>query len=258
MTNKVICLFVHFFDTASAFDGRSKHQAAEVRREIVTRALGALLSIKGVDVKVCGYKDRGLIPVDLDLSHRTENPQLLVYEALSCLSEYRVDYDYFMVIEDDILIGPDVFNNIYSFDQKFGVDQIMLPNRVEIQGSKIYCVDTKIIPEMTGEVINFNRRKLAVYNNPHSGLLLVNRDKLDYLASRVDTEYRGKFIGGYMASAFAHYHRPFRLYRVADGYDYHTVLHMDQYVLPEQSLAHRTKAAVARSLRSIRRLGRQS
>jgi len=257
MSTKVLCLFVHYFDKASAFEGKSKYQLEDVRAEIVRRALGALRSIRDVDVVVCGYKDLNLVGVDMDLSAYTKQPQHMVYEALGQLTRFRSEYDYFMVIEDDILVGPDMFNNVYSFDLQFGLDQIMLPNRVEIRDGKVYCIDTKIIPGITGDAIEFNRRKLVVHNNPHSGLLLVNRDKLDYLADRVDAAYRGKFIGGYMASAFAHYHRPFRLYRVADGFDYHSVLHMDQYVIPKLSLTHRAKVAVARGLRPIRRLGRQ-
>lgn len=258
MSNKVLCLFVHYFDKASVFEGKSKYQLEDVRAEIVTRALTALRSIRDVDVVVCGYKNLGLVDIDRDLSAYTDQPQYMMYEALGQLVQFRNEYDYFMVIEDDILVGTDMFNNVYSFDHQFGIDQIMLPNRVEIRKGRIYCIDTKIVPGMTDDTIEFNRRKLAVHNNPHSGLLLVNRDKLDYLTDHVDASYRGKFIGGYMASAFAHYHRAFRLYRVADGYDYHTVLHMDQYVVPKQTLAHRMSAAVARGLRPIRRLGRQS
>ena len=258
MSNKVLCLFVHYFDKASGFEGKSKYQLEEVRKEIVTRALGALRSIRDVDVVVCGYKKLSLVGVDKDLSASTNEPQHMIYEALGQLAQFRSEYDYFMVIEDDILVGPDMFNNVYGFDRQFGIDQIMLPNRVEIRGDTVYCVDTTIITGVTGDAIEFNRRILAVHNNPHSGLLLVNRDKLDYLVGQVDASYRGKFIGGYMASAFAHYHRPFRLYRVADGYDFHTVLHMDKYVVPKQSLAQRSKAVVARALFPIRRIRRQS
>jgi hypothetical protein len=258
MSNKVLCLFVHYFDKASAFEGKSKNQQEEIRAEIVRRALGSLHSIRDMDVVVCGYKNSSLVGVDRDLSVFTSQPQYMMYEALSQLAQFRNEYDYFMVIEDDILVGSDMFNNVYDFDRQFDIDQIMLPNRVEIRDGKVYCIDTRMIPGMTDDTIEFNRRKLAVHNNPHSGLLLVNRDKLDYLADKVDASYRGKFIGGYMASAFAHYHRPFRLYRVADGYDYHTVLHMDPYAVPKQSLAHRTKSFIARGLRPIRHLGRHS
>lgn len=246
MTNKVICLFVHYFDKNSIFEGKSKNQSEEVRREIVARALGTLRSIKGVDVKVCGYKDHNLVPIDIDLSVRTDDPQLMMYEALGNLSKYRDEYDYFMVVEDDILVGPDVFNNIYEFDHQFGVDQIMLPNRIEIVGRKIYCLDTYLIPGMKNNEIEFKHRLLAVFKNPHSGLLIVSREKLDYLTERVDANFRGKILGGYMASAFAHYHQPFKLYRVADGNDFHTVMHLDRYVEPKQALLHRVKSYVAR------------
>lgn len=249
MTNRVICLFVHYFDKQSKFDGRSKHQSNDVRRAIVERALSALRSIKGVDVKVCGFKDRHLVPVDIDLSARTNNPQFMMYEALGSLSEYRSDYDYFMVVEDDILIGPDVLNCIHEFDRHFNVDQIFLPNRIEISGNRVSCVDTYWMPGTTGDEVSFQSHKLSVHKNPHSGLLIVNREKLEYLLQRVDASFREIVIGGYMASAFAHYHRPFRLYRATDGFDFHTVLHMDKYVPPKRTALELMRGAVGRLIR---------
>jgi hypothetical protein len=248
MSNKILCLFIHFFDKSSAFEGKSKFQAKEVRNEIITRALTNLQSINGINVVVCGYKNLALTNIDVDLSKYTDQPQHLIYEALGQLKYFRNEYDYFMVVEDDILVGPDILNNTYQFDSCFDTTQIILPNRVEIHNEKIYCIDTKILPGLTGDKVEFNKRKLAVYKNPHSGMLLVNRDKLDYLLNQVDPTYRGKFIGGYMASAFAHYHRPFRLYRVADGYDYHTVQHLDHYIIPKHNPVHQFKASLARSL----------
>jgi hypothetical protein len=251
MTNKVICLFVHYFDKNAAFDGRSKHQLESVRREIVTRALSALQSVKGVDVSICGFKDRHLVPIDIDLSERTDNPQFMMYEALGSLQEYRGKYDYFMVVEDDILVGPDVFNSTYEFDRQFSVDQIFLPNRLEIDGQKVSCVDTYWNPGTTGDKADFNHRQLKVFKNPHSGLLIVSKEKLDYLVPRVDAAYREKFIGGFMASAFAHYHRPFRLYRVADGYDFHTIMHLDRYVPPKRTPLELVRGVVARLIRRL-------
>ncbi|WP_152669490.1 hypothetical protein [Synechococcus sp. GFB01] len=55
----------------------------------------------------------------------------------------------------------------------------------------------------------------------------MNRPKLDIIAREVDPRFRGTVIGGPMASAFAHYHKPFRLFRPIDGLDFHTIQHLD-------------------------------
>jgi hypothetical protein len=55
----------------------------------------------------------------------------------------------------------------------------------------------------------------------------VNRAKLDVISQEVDPSFRGLLIGGPMASAFAHYHLPFRLFRCTDGLDFHTIQHLD-------------------------------
>lgn len=248
MTNRVICLFIHYFDKDSRFKGKSKCQSESVRNAIVSRSLNSLRAVNGVDVVVCGYKKAGLIQIEQDLSKRTHSPQLMVYEALASLLDYAKEYDYFMVVEDDILVGTEVFTNVYDFDQQFGVDQVMLPNRVEVSGERIYCIDTKLMPGTTGDVLTFNGRKLAVGNNPHSGVFLVNREKLHYLSKNIDLGYRERFHGGYMASAFAYYHSPFRLYRVVDGYDYHTVMHLDKYDVPRWGALRKAKFVAARML----------
>jgi hypothetical protein len=45
----------------------------------VERALFSLRALSGLDVKVCGYDSHSLVPLDLDLAGRTDNPQFLVF-----------------------------------------------------------------------------------------------------------------------------------------------------------------------------------
>lgn len=245
---RALCLFVHFFDPEGDFPGKSKFQSADVRKWCVERALHSVRSISFVDVQVCGYGDQSLIDIDRDFRGVAATPELMMYEVLASLAGHVDEYDYFMVLEDDILVGADIFYNVQDFDSTHPVTEVLLPNRVEINSDAIYCVDTRARPGTTDRAIWFRGRLLQEFINPHSGVLLLSRSRLQHVLETVDLGYRGKFWGGYMASAFAHFHKPLTLYRVADGLDFHTVQHLDQYVKPAEA------EATAR-YGSLRRLG---
>jgi len=224
---KVVCLFVHYYDRKGKFRGKSKMQDPSIRLEIVEKALLALKSIAFVDVFTCGYVASNLLKIDVDMCEYTQDPRLIMYEALCSLHKYRNDYDYFMVVEDDILVTPDIFHNVFDFDESGSLYKIFHPNRIEYGSNGKFCVDTDLTGSFTDQVMTFKGRELKVHENSHSGMLLVNQDKLDLIHEKVDQTYRGRFIGGYMASSFAHFHKPFQLFRVSDGLDFHSIEHLD-------------------------------
>jgi hypothetical protein len=229
---RCLCLFIHYFNTEGPFGGRSKNQDPYIRCRIVERALFSLRAIKDFDVRVCGHSACNLVPLDFDLSDRTSNPQFLVFEALQMLQQFRESYDYFLVIEDDILFNPDIWRNVLEFDALYASSSrqrwIIHPNRIEHHfGQKSFCIDLAVLRRRIGEPIQFENRLLQEHENPHSGLLLVNRAKLEIISREVDPTFRGFVIGGPMASAFAHYHMPFRLFRCIDGLDFHAMQHLD-------------------------------
>ena len=241
---RCLCLFVHYFNPEGPFGGRSKHQDPRVRQRIVERALFSLRALRDFDVRVCGHDGKSLLPLDLDLNDRTTNPQFLVFEALELLQDFRKAYDYFLVVEDDILFSADVWRNVLEFDACYGEASgqrwIFHPNRIEWRrGQTSFCIDLAVLRRRIGEPISFEGSQLQEHENPHSGLLLVNRAKLDIIAKEVDPSFRGSVIGGPMASAFAHYHKPFRLYRKIQSFDRHTVHHLDPYAYQYPSLAKR-------------------
>lgn len=229
---RCLCLVVHYFNPKGSFDGRSKHQDHLVRRRIVERALFSLKALRDFDVRVCGHGGHSLVPVDFDLSDRTDNPQFLVFEALQMLHEFKESYDYFLVVEDDILFSADVWRSVLAFDEQYAESSsqrwIFHPNRIEYRyGQAPFCIDLAVVRSRIGEPISYEGRELQEHENPHSGLLLVNRAKLDIIAQEVDPSFRGSVIGGPMASAFAYYHKSFRLFRCIDGLDFHTIQHLD-------------------------------
>lgn len=250
---RCLCLFIHYFNPQGTFGGRSKHQDPDVRRAIVQRSLFSLRALSDLDVRVCGHAGHGLVPLDLDLADRTDNPQFLVFEALQLLHEFKNAYDYFLVVEDDLLLSPDIFYNVLQFDDCFGASSgqrwILHPNRIEFQGGKSpFCIDLAVVRRRLATPILFDNRQLQEHENPHSGLLLINRAKLDIIAQEVDATFRGSIIGGPMASAFAHYHRPFRLFRCIDGLDYHTIQHLDPMEWRKPSLPERAWRRIRRDL----------
>jgi hypothetical protein len=253
---RCLCLFIHYFNPQGPFGGRSRSQDPCVRRLIVERALFSLRALRDVDVRVCGHDGFSLVPLDLDLKDHTDNPQYLVFEALQLLHDFSDQYDYFLVIEDDLLLIPDVFHNVSLFDDQFANTSaqrwILHPNRVEYpSGQAPFCIDLAVVRRRIGEPVPFQGRKVQEHENPHSGLLLVNQAKLAIIRREVDPRFRGVVIGGPMASAFAHYHKPFRLFRFIDGLDRHTIQHLDPMDWAPPSLTQRAVRHLRRGFQAM-------
>jgi len=225
---KVLCLVAHYYNSKGVFRGKSTTQEASTRKNITLRVLQTLSRITNLDFLVAGFPGNSLVNVDLDLSY-VNDPRYIVYEALSLLDRYTNEYEYVMVLEDDILINPEIIQNCVIFDSMRSFDEILLPNRVEISGSHIYCVDLLNNPRRTSIQSKFLGRSLRIYQSPHSGIGLFRSDKYKYARSKICSSSRDLIVGGYMASAFAHYHKPFSLFRIDDGLDMHTVVHLDRY-----------------------------
>jgi hypothetical protein len=250
---RCLCLFIHYFNPRGAFGGRSREQDPSVRRQIVERTLFSLRALRDLEVRVCGHAGQSLVPLDLDLSDRTDNPQFLVFEALQMLQDFCHNYDYFLVVEDDLLLTSDLFYNVQLFDEQFSQSSshrfILHPNRIEFRpGQPPFCIDLAVVRRRLGDPVAFDGRWVQEHENLHSGMLLVNRAKLAIIQEEVDPRFRGLVIGGPMASAFAHYHQPFRLLRFIDGLDRHTIQHLDPMDWAPPSLAERTVRRLRRSL----------
>ena len=226
---KILCYVNHYFGEPVGFRGRSTDPDAEGRREIVSACLAHLRSLPGVEVYVCGIDGRSLEPIDIPFPHVRDNPTMLVYESLAHMAK-RIDegYDYFINIEDDILLPAVTLANLIEFDKESLLNEVLHPNRLEQDGAGTpYCVDMKALPGGTFQRRQYRGRELCVANSPHSALLLLSRDKLRYVLRHGDIEYRGRFLGVGMESALAYYHGPFCLYRSFEDLAFHTVTHLD-------------------------------
>jgi hypothetical protein len=137
-----------------------------------------------------------------------------------------------MVVEDDILVPPQVLANIIGFDKGHAIDECLHPNRLERRADGVDCVDLRAMSGWTERRMPYRGVELRVARNPHSGFLMLSREKFAYGLERIDRSFRGRFLGGFMSSAFAHYHRPFALYRPYREQNFHAVIHLDHWLGP--------------------------
>jgi hypothetical protein len=226
---KILCLIVHYFGDESQFKGKSTDSANKARKKHLLSVVKQLRTFPRTDIRLCGIPGHSLLPLDREFT-KIGDPQLLVYETLWSLFDNIDDYDYFMVIEDDILAPRSVVDNIIEFDKVNEVDECLHPNRLEVKEGKKHCVDLLAMPGWTDMSKLYKGHELRVAVNPHSAFLFLSREKLLYLRRHIDKEYRDRFIGGYMASAFAYFHRPFKLYRVYNNLEFHTIEHLDHWM----------------------------
>lgn len=229
---RILCLMAHYFGAGPEFIGKSTSSPAAARARFVRKAVRNLRAIPGLELRVCSIPGYSLLPLDMAFSG-LERPEYLVFEVLGAIDEELERYDYFMVVEDDILVPHQVLSNVMAFDREHGLQPCLHPNRLERSGERVDCVDLRAMPGWQEHGMRFRGVELRVARNPHSGFLLLSRDKLAYGLERIDRSYRGRFLGGFMSSAFAHYHRPFELYRPYRDLGFHYLIHLDHWMGPE-------------------------
>jgi hypothetical protein len=227
---RVLCYVNHYFGHPVGFEGRSTDGDREHRRAIVAACLDGLRALPGVEVNVCGIDGKALEKIDLDFPQIRDDPKLLVYESLAHMVRRVEDYDYFVNIEDDILLPTETFANVIEFDQISLLNEILHPNRVEEdETGRRFCVDLQAIPGWMYQRRTYRGREIRVARNPHSAVLILSRDKLKYALRHIDVTYRGRFLVYEMDSALAYYLSPFSLYRPYEDLEFHTVTHLDRW-----------------------------
>jgi hypothetical protein len=148
--------------------------------------------------------------------------------------ERREDYDYYLLVEDDILVPAEVLSNAIAFDQVSMPNEVLHPNRIEVDEGTEYNTDLRTAGHWTTQRKLFRGRQLVVNTNPHSAVFVLSARKFNYCAEHADLSLRGRFRigefrGGMMASAFANFLSPVSLYRVYDDPSFHYVVHQDKF-----------------------------
>lgn len=229
---QILCCVCHFYGENNFFNGKSTFQIPQERKQIIEKCISQLKSFENINVKICGIEGFNLVDIDLNFEHIRHNPTLIMYEALNYLANHVEEYDYFICVEDDILVPKETLWNIFKFDQTSLVNEILLPNRLEQDesGTTYYCIDTTAISLWSYQFRRHENREIRVAHNPHSGILVMSKSKLFYALENIDTNYRGVFLGKAMESAFAYFHSAFSLYRAYQDVSFHIVYHMDKWL----------------------------
>lgn len=229
------CVNHYFGPSTGSVVYRSSTQNPETRRNYVNntvqalKELGRLPGVGAVEVKICGLNGKSLLPVGQDFSF-LQDPRKLVYESLAEMARHVEEYDYFINIEDDIVLPAETFANVLEFDKEMLVNEILHPNRIEVLNGRKLPNDPSSRPRVwTFQEKQWRGHTLRVAVNPHAGVLILSREKLRYCLAHTDVRFRGEFLGDGMESAFAWFHRPFSLYRPYKNLDFHVVIHQDRH-----------------------------
>ena len=237
---KILCYINHFFGQNPFFQGKSSlpldipidelERRAKRRKEHVDHVISSLKALEGAEVKVCGVSGFSVVPLDITFDEIKGNPLLLIYESLNHMANFVDQYDYFINIEDDVLLPGDTFQNIVRFDQRSLINEVFLPNRMEKspEGEQ-YCVDLKAIPGWTQQRKAFENKQVRVALNAHSAVMILSQAKFRYALSFVDRNFRKPILHNELDSAFAYFHSPFALYRSVELMDHH-VVHLDRWM----------------------------
>ena len=225
---RVLILINHYYNKKGEFKGKSSSQDIKVRKAIVEKVANELRSIPNSDVKVCGMKGFSLIDIDKDFSF-IKDPKFLVYESIEWMFSKIDKYDYFVNIEDDILLTRETFERIIEFDKNQPLNKCFHPNRMEYEGGREYCSDFEAEPGWRNISMKYNNYEVRVAKNPHSGLTILSKPKMLYARDMVDLKRRERIIGYYMASAYANVNSPFLLYRSYFDLSVHRVVHLDRW-----------------------------
>jgi hypothetical protein len=165
-------------------------------------------------------------------THRPTNaePLLLGFECHAALRERLGNYDFYCYLEDDILLrDPWFFVKLRWFNQQFGDETLLMPNRFEVARNSIVhkaYVDGPLLPRVTalfqdvrdrptleGELFGVRvtfRRPL----NPHSGTFFLNARQMAAFAARPDFLDRDTlFVGPLESAATLGVMRAFRIYK---------------------------------------------
>jgi hypothetical protein len=261
---KILAAIPHYFHpgTADAGDDRwhaSLGQSARHRVEALTNCIAGFHQLYGenqriidirtkaareantrlaarVDIVVCTTGDRhqiGNIPLPrTTFHHRPTNaePMLLGFECHAVLREGLGAYDYFVYLEDDLIVrDPWLFTKLAWFNQHVGDQALLQANRFEVSGTAVAhkaYIDGDLADRMTlpfqdrrerptlsavvmGMEVVFHRP-----SNPHSGSFFLNASQMSEWAARPDFLDRDTgFIGPLESAATLGIMRAFQVYK---------------------------------------------
>jgi hypothetical protein len=233
---KALVLVPHFFSGVAGPKipfGSNDVQNELTRKSQVESCQNALIeSFQALDIEYqvikIGMKRSSLI--DLDLEIETENPRFLPWVAMDHANELSINYDFVIVMEDDIQINSLTLSELISFNSQAHSDTILIPNRVEQFMERQFCTDLIAMSGWKSPSISLKGKNYREPVNIHSGMLLLTSEKFRMAYTNRPFKEPTKIIGDYMASAFANMHAYFKILRALPTSNEVTVLHLDSWV----------------------------
>ncbi|MGO1121266.1 hypothetical protein ACTL6U_21430 [Rhodovibrionaceae bacterium A322] len=150
----------------------------------------ALISRKGQSLT---DRQENLLPPGVRSIHTDAPPKLLGFVCHHLMTELKENYDWFIYLEDDLIIhDSEFFEKLRSFEQAYGDKHLLVPNRYEFgrrkHTGKIYIDDPdfedRLHPlESDPLYLDLEGRKRAFMSpmNTHAGLFAVSKRQLDRL-----------------------------------------------------------------------------
>jgi hypothetical protein len=227
---KILCCVIHYYNPnrKGGFQGGSTIENPE-REKGVLKVIDSVRQIEGCDVFVCGCGKNTYPSIKLDKDFDGINPHWLLYETLNWMGSRIEEYDYFVCLEDDTLMGQDVLHNVIEFDKQAGLDEILHPSRIERSENGINFIDLQIRKRWTQKRKKCEGEQLAESENYNSSISIFSKEKFRKAINMLNPDFREIWFGGPMASAHAYFNSPFTLYRDFSKSLYHVVEHTDLF-----------------------------
>lgn len=232
---KIFAAVPHFFDASGSYqNGFGSHDTGNFMRrksiiESTSVALSKALDSLNMEYTVTYYGLEDQFVKQVTVISEVSEPKHLPWFVIDKAYEQIEKYDYFLFVEDDILIPDGLLCSLIDIDLSLDSNEIIIPNRIEAHDKDEFCVDLIAMPGWeTKEKIHAGL-KLRQPRNVHSGFLLLTREKFsDAYKSRLYLEPT-VIIGDYMASALANLSLTFQVYRAIPTSSALAVYHLDSW-----------------------------
>jgi hypothetical protein len=179
-------------------------------------------------------------------------PLFLGFEAQTEFAERAGDADWFLYLEDDIVVGDGMLlDKLAFFNEHAPPEALLLPHRYEFwHGRKTY-VD--LVSKRSPEICAWNRLtelelgdwRFVEYENPHSGFYALSRPQLQrWLATGRHWNRRISWVAARESAATGCLGEAFRLYKPhPDNMTFLEVRHWDTRYAEENALRHGLEGA---------------
>lgn len=211
LTEKKPRILVVIAHIASEEQAREKEKAAEKIEKIKNTIDGLLASFAHCELTIFVSTTTGrhitqYLPeyqIQRIQVQEEENcdPMYIGFKAQDKFADKQNDFDWFLFIEDDIVIQDSLFlEKLEKFNQNCGNDRaVLLPNRYEIwEGNKSY-IDLTIEHKLAWDkfsAVEVEGIKLAECSNPHSGIYCLSQSQLKiWLKTGRKWQYQSVFVG---------------------------------------------------------------